>query len=239
MIRNYALIALCNLCRQPGYAAINVFGLGVGTAACLLIGLFVWQERTYDRFHEYSDRLSRVWFQEEREEHIGTFVSTPVILAPTLRETFPEVEEAVRVMVRESAVGPIERRFTERVHGVDPAFFQTFIAALGLFALATPTVTRRRKEIGVRKVLGAGTAGIVALLSVDFLKLVGAAFVIAAPVGYFLVSRWLESFAYRIEPGVSVFAAAGVLAVLVAFMAVGYHAFRAATADPVQALGSE
>jgi putative ABC transport system permease protein len=113
------------------------------------------------------------------------------------------------------------------------------IAALGLFALATLAVARRRKEIGVRKVLGAGTAGIVALLSVDFLKLVGVAFVIAAPVAWFLVSRWLEAFAYRIEPGADVFAAAGVLAAMVAFAAVGYHAFRAATADPVNALKSE
>jgi putative ABC transport system permease protein len=126
MLRNYLLIAFRNLRRQPGYAIVNVFGLGVGMAACLLIGIFVWQERTYDRFHEKADRLTRVWFQEEREARMGTFVSTPVILAPTLEATFPEVEAAVRVMVRESAVGPLERRFTERVHGVDPAFFQTF-----------------------------------------------------------------------------------------------------------------
>jgi putative ABC transport system permease protein len=130
MLRNYLLIAVRTLRRQPGYAAVNVFGLGVGMAACLLIGLFVWQESTYDRFHQNADRLSRVWFQEEREGQIGTFVSTPVILAPTLKETFPDVEAAVRVMVRESAVGPVERRFAERVHGVDPAFFKTFSFSL-------------------------------------------------------------------------------------------------------------
>jgi putative ABC transport system permease protein len=113
------------------------------------------------------------------------------------------------------------------------------IAALGLFALATLSVLRRRKEIGVRKVLGAGTAGIVALLSKDFLMLVAVAFVIAVPVAYLGVSRWLESFAYRIEPGVAVFAAAGVLAGMVAFAAVSYHALRAASADPVKALRSE
>jgi putative ABC transport system permease protein len=98
------------------------------------------------------------------------------------------------------------------------------IAALGLFALATLSVARRRKEVGVRKVLGASTAGLVALLSKDFLKLVAVAFVIAAPIAHLGVSRWLESFAYRIEPGLGVFVAAGVLAGLVAFAAVGYHA---------------
>jgi putative ABC transport system permease protein len=113
------------------------------------------------------------------------------------------------------------------------------IAALGLFALATLAVTRRRKEVGVRKVLGASTAGLVALLSKDFLKLVGIAFVIAAPVAYVGVIRWLESFAYRIEPGVSVFVVAGAAAALIAFLAVSYHALRAATADPVKALRTE
>jgi putative ABC transport system permease protein len=73
-------------------------------------------------------------------------------------------------------------------------------------------------------VLGASTAGLVALLSKDFLKLVAVAFVIAAPMAHLGVSRWLESFAYRIEPGLGVFVAAGVLAGLVAFAAVGYHA---------------
>lgn len=113
------------------------------------------------------------------------------------------------------------------------------IAALGLFALATLTVARRRKEVGVRKVLGATVPGLVALLSKDFLKLVGVAFVVAVPVGYLATSRWLETFAYRVELGPAVFVAAGLLAVMVALVAVGYHAFRAATADPVRSLRSE
>jgi putative ABC transport system permease protein len=113
------------------------------------------------------------------------------------------------------------------------------IAALGLFALATLSVTRRRKEVGVRKVLGASTAGLVALLSRDFMKLVGVAFAVAAPLAYLGVSRWLESFAYRIEPGMGVFAISGLLALAVAFAAVSYHAIRAAASDPVDALRTE
>jgi putative ABC transport system permease protein len=113
------------------------------------------------------------------------------------------------------------------------------IAALGLFALATLSVTRRRKEVGVRKVLGASTAMLVAHLSKDFLILVGVSFAIAAPLAYVGVSRWLQNFAYRIEPGVAVFILAGVGACLVAFIAVSYHTFRAASADPVRALRAE
>jgi len=113
------------------------------------------------------------------------------------------------------------------------------IAALGLFALATLSVTRRRREVSVRKVLGASTARLVVLLSKDFLKLVALAFVLAAPIAYLGISRWLESFAYRIEPGVALFLLAGLAAVVIAFSAVSYHAFQAATADPVKALRAE
>jgi putative ABC transport system permease protein len=113
------------------------------------------------------------------------------------------------------------------------------IASLGLFALATLSVTRRRKEVGVRKVLGASTAGLVALLSKDFLKLVAVAFVLAAPLAYLAVSRWLETFAYRIEPGLAVFLLAGLAAALIAFLAVSYHASKAASGDPVAALRAE
>jgi len=132
MLRNYLLIALRNLRRQPGYSAINVFGLGAGMAACLLIGLFVWQEQTYDRFHDNADRLHRAWIMEEFGEDADrrTFIntSTPVLLAPTLEEHFAEIEAAVRVNGFESGnpVGPEDRRFDEPLHFVDPHFFEAF-----------------------------------------------------------------------------------------------------------------
>jgi putative ABC transport system permease protein len=113
------------------------------------------------------------------------------------------------------------------------------LACLGLVGLAAYTAERRTKEIGVRKVLGASVASIVALLSREFLALVAAAFLVATPLAYWAMSRWLEDFAYRIELGPAVFAAAGLLAALVALSAVTFHALRAAHADPVDALRSE
>ncbi len=113
------------------------------------------------------------------------------------------------------------------------------IACLGLFGLAAYTAQRRTKEIGVRKVLGASVPSIVALLSKDFLKLVGIAFVIAAPVAYWAMSTWLEVFAYRIEIGAGVFLLAGLLALVIALLAVSSHALRAARANPTEALRSE
>jgi putative ABC transport system permease protein len=128
MLINYLRIALRNLRRQPGYAAINVLGLGAGMAACLLIGLFVWQEITYDRFHENSDRLYRAWIEHTTEDRGTVFeIVTPIVLGPALEEAFPEVEAIVRVREeQEIMVGFDERRFTETVHAVDPAFFHAF-----------------------------------------------------------------------------------------------------------------
>jgi putative ABC transport system permease protein len=114
-----------------------------------------------------------------------------------------------------------------------------FVASLGLFGLAALAATRRRREVGIRKTLGATTAGLVALLTSDFVKLVGLAALLAVPVAYWMLSRWLEGFAYRIELGPGVFLLAGVIAMAIALLTVGYHAVRAATADPVQSLSGE
>ncbi len=113
------------------------------------------------------------------------------------------------------------------------------LACLGLFGLAAFAAERRTKEIGIRKVLGASVTSIVMLLSKDFLKLVVVAFVIAVPVAYFAMSRWLEDFAYRIEIGPWLFVGAGVLALVIALATVSYQAVKAALADPVDALRSE
>jgi putative ABC transport system permease protein len=113
------------------------------------------------------------------------------------------------------------------------------VACFGLFGLAAFTAERRTKEIGVRKAVGASAAQIVALLSKDFVRLVVVAFVIAAPVAYVVMNRWLADFAYRIDLGVGLFALAGSLALGVALLTVSYHALQAARTDPATALRSE
>jgi putative ABC transport system permease protein len=114
-----------------------------------------------------------------------------------------------------------------------------FIACLGLFGLATFMAQRRTKEIGVRKTLGATELSIVALLSKDFLKLVFVAFVIAAPIGYWLTTTWLDDFAERTPLHWWLFAGAGTLAALVALLTISFQTVHAARANPVTALRSE
>ena len=113
------------------------------------------------------------------------------------------------------------------------------IACLGIFGLTTLNLARRTKEIGIRKVLGASIPSIVALLSKEFTYLVLAANLIAWPLAWYAMNRWLQSFAYRIELGPEVFVLGGVLALGIAWLTVSYQAIRAARANPVEALRYE
>ena len=113
------------------------------------------------------------------------------------------------------------------------------ISCLGLFGLATFAARQRRKEIGVRKVLGASETGIVGLLTKDFMKLVFISFLIAFPVAWFAMNKWLEGFAYRIDMDWQVFAVTGALALLIALITVSFQAVKAATANPVKSLRTE
>ena len=114
-----------------------------------------------------------------------------------------------------------------------------FIACLGLFGLATFTAQRRTKEIGIRKVVGASVFQITALLSKDFLKLVLISFIIAVPVAWIGMSKWLEDFAYRINISVWVFVVAGICAIAIALLTISFQSIKAALANPVKSLRSE
>jgi len=111
-----------------------------------------------------------------------------------------------------------------------------FIACLGLFGLAAFAAERRRREIAIRKVMGATAQSIIALLSKDFLKLVVIGFVLAAPVAYYIMQRWLEDFAYRIEMGPGLFALAGLAVLTITLLTVSVHALRAALINPAEGI---
>jgi putative ABC transport system permease protein len=113
------------------------------------------------------------------------------------------------------------------------------IACLGLFGLVTFMAQQRTKEIGIRKVLGASVVQITSLLSKNFLKLVLLSLIIATPLAYFTMQKWLQDFAYRIEINWWVFAFSGLLAVVIALITISFQAVKAALANPVKSLRSE
>ena len=114
-----------------------------------------------------------------------------------------------------------------------------FLACLGLLGLAALAVVNRTKEIGIRKVLGASVSGIISLISKDFLKLVVIAFVIASPIAWYFMNKWLEDFEYRINITAWIFIIAGVSAILIALLTVAMQALKAAVSNPVKALRTE
>jgi len=114
-----------------------------------------------------------------------------------------------------------------------------FISCLGLFGLASYMAESRTREIGIRKVLGASVPGIAFLMARDFVRLVLIAVVIATPIAWYAMHAWLEGFSYRIHMGVWIFMAAGLLAIFIALVTVGYQAITAALANPVRSLRTD
>jgi len=145
--------------------------------------------------------------------------------------TFSFVEEEFNSLYRtEKNIRNVLSAFT---------FLSIFIACLGLFGLASFTIKKRIKEIGIRKVLGSSVKDIVQLLSKDFLKLVVISFVIASPLAWYGMNKWLQDYAYRIDIGFWVFVIAGSAAFAIAFLTVSLQAVKAALANPVKSLRTE
>ena len=132
--------------------------------------------------------------------------------------------------------------FDERNFAVKIAVFTglaIFIACLGLFGMATFTTEQRTKEIGVRKVLGSSVRSVVFLLTKDFAKWVLISNIIAWPITYYIMNRWLQNFAYRTKINLLLFLLSGSVALIIAVITVSVHTIRAANANPVEALKYE
>ena len=119
------------------------------------------------------------------------------------------------------------------------AVLAIIIACLGLFGLVTYMAEQRTKEIGIRKVLGASASSVISMLSVDFLKLIIISIVIASPIAWYFMYRWLQDFAYRINIDWWIFVLAGATALLIAIITISFEAIKAATANPVNSLRAE
>ncbi|WP_296380899.1 FtsX-like permease family protein [Winogradskyella sp.] len=113
------------------------------------------------------------------------------------------------------------------------------LSCIGLFAMSLLIVAQRRKEIGVRKIVGASVSAITVLLTKDFLKLVAIAFLIATPITWWAMSKWLQNYAYRIDLNIWMFLAAGGIAVFIAMMTISVKTIKAATSNPVNSLRTE
>ncbi|MCB0571066.1 MAG: FtsX-like permease family protein, partial [Phaeodactylibacter sp.] len=165
------------------------------------------------------------------DDIIAAMESTWKQLAPAEPFSYRFLDDSfARVYEAEQRVGTIAGIF---------ALLAILISCLGLFGLASFMAEQRTKEIGIRKVLGATAGSLMALLSKDFLRLVLFAIIIAAPVGWWAMNKWLADFAYHIDINWWVFAVAGISAIGIAVLTVSYQSIKAALANPVKSLRSE
>jgi len=163
-----------------------------------------------------------------------------------------DLKKAEMVFKRYNPQYPFEYYFTDEAYnnkfraqqqegrlGLLFSVLTIFISCLGLFGLASYMAESRTREIGIRKVLGASVAGIAFLMAKDFVRLVLIAVIIATPIAWYAMHSWLEGFNYRIHIGAWTFAAAGLLAIFIALVTVGYQAVKAGLANPVRNLRSD
>ena len=201
-----------------------------------------------DNFHQQSPREA----YEPLILRLDPGVHGPISIKMTGRESAHMVTVAKQAWQQFFPSDPFEFSFLDeqydKQYRADDRFGQVFgfftilaviVSCLGLLGLVTFTAQQRTKEIGVRKVLGASVLSIVGLLSRDFLKLVLIAIVIASPIAWYLMKRWLQDFAVRVDIAWWVFALAGLLAVSIALLTVSFQSIKAALVNPVKSLKSE
>ena len=216
MLTNYLKVAWRMGRRQAGCTFVG--GLSLGLAACLVIGLFVQYKLSYDRHLPASDRVYRLTALEAIWKDF----------VPDRPFQFEFLDERIQVHYL------AEQRLA-RIFGLFSGL-AILIACLGLFGLATFTAASRTKEIGIRKVLGANVSSIMLMLSRDFLRLIVLAVVVVVPLGWWVMSGWLDTFAYHIQTPWGTFALLAGVALMLALGAVSYQSVRAALADPVKSL---
>lgn len=190
--------------------------------AALMIG--------FNRNHDYDYLVIKVR-PENLQETVAFVDETVTAFSPDYPFEYAFLDDAFdNIYKTDLNLGKLLNAFT---------ILALFIASIGLFGLASFMMERRAKEIGIRKVLGASLLQILTLVNKDFIKLISISFLIAIPIGWYMMNSWLQDFAYKIDLGPSIFISAVFLAVVIAALTVSYKSFKTASTNPVNSLRSE
>ncbi|GAB4017247.1 permease prefix domain 2-containing transporter [Spirosoma koreense] len=199
-------------------------------------------------FHEKIN-ATFIGYLPRQSKNIGVKLATPNGQLSEIKTTLAGIEQAWKTVYPDNrfdytflddSIAKLYEKEQKTAQLVNTAtIIAILISCMGLFGLATFTAEQRTKEIGIRKVLGASVASIMALLSVDFLKLVVVALLIASPIAWWAMGQWLSDFAYKVELSWWIFALAGLLAVGIALLTVSFQSLKAALVNPVKSLRTE
>jgi putative ABC transport system permease protein len=168
-----------------------------------------------DQYQSIHDKMKAVW-----DERINDIPFESIFLNENIKKLYSE-EARISTMLTISTV------------------IALIISCLGLYGLSIYVAERKTKEIGIRKVVGASVQNIVGMLSKEYVRLIIISFVIAIPLGYYMMDKWLQGFAYKINPGVTVFLISGGLAFSIAWLTISFESFRAAKRNPVDSLRNQ
>ncbi len=219
---------------------------------------FDWLGKRYDfevigvmeDFHQNSlhEEIKPTSFEMERNNKRYDYIIASVVSA-NFEQTVKTIEQTWKSLIHDTPFEysfldqTIQKQYDEdrRVSKIISGFgiIAMIICALGLYGLSSYMAERRFKEIGIRKVLGASVTQIVVMMSTEFVRLVLIAFVIAVPVAYYGMSKWLEGFAYKISIGWLVFVMAGLVALAIALITISFESIKSAMANPIDSLRSE
>ena len=168
-----------------------------------------------DLYQSIQDKMKAVW-----DERISDIPFESIFLNENIKKLYSEEARTSTMLTISTVIGLI-------------------ISCLGLYGLSIYVGERKIKEIGIRKVVGASVQSIVGMLSKEYVRLIIISFVIAIPLGYYMMDKWLQGFAYKINPGITVFLISGGLALSIAWLTISFESFRAAKRNPVDTLRNQ
>jgi putative ABC transport system permease protein len=169
----------------------------------------------YGQYQAILDKMKAVW-----DERINDIPFESIFLNENIKKLYSEEARMSTLLTISTVIALI-------------------ISCLGLYGLSVYVAERKTKEIGIRKVVGASVQSIVGMLSKEYVRLIIISFVIAVPIGYYMMDSWLQGFAYKINPGVTVFLISGGLAFSIAWLTISVESFRAAKRNPVDTLKNQ
>jgi hypothetical protein len=248
MIKNFLIVTIRSLLKNKIYSFINISGLAIGITCSILILLWVFDEISYDRFHPKAESIYQVWVHTDFDNKIHSWkykrLVEPHIIDNENRwygfwyPVYVELNDPSNISDVEFQEKFTPIKLTSKLASLF-ASLAIIITDLGLFGLASYITEQRTKEISIRKVMGATVLNIITVVSKDFTRLVILAFLIAAPLAWWLLNMYLERYPISIDIQFWIFPLTGIFALVFALSIVMIQALRSAHANPAETLRNE